>query len=34
MEANKSLELLQSKVGIIKDKIIKYEINESALLDI
>ena len=34
MEANKSLELLQSKVSIIKDKIIKYEINESALLDI
>ena len=33
MEANKSLELLQSKVNIIKDKIIKYEI-ESALLDI
>ena len=34
MEANKSLELLQSKVSIIKDKIIKYEINENALLDI
>ena len=34
MEANKSLELLQSKVSIIKDKIIKYEINESTLLDI
>ena len=34
MEANKSLELLQSKVSIIKDKIIKYEINKSALLDI